>query len=319
MRLTFSAILAVTIWMVLPAQSASASMLTVRVDGHGQVTSSPAGIHCPSLCSGTFTEVSLRPRARRGFVFTGWTGACSGRGTCNLILDADRAVTARFVHRKSSAGGYPTGSSPLPPPPIASAPPPGATPPVAPPPHRRAEIGEISRILRALPRASIAFNAPSTLSLDESTVVELLLAPDQAVRELKRKVQEIGKRVGARISYSELMEAHLVGSDFTIKPVVAERQVVSESGTTRWAWEVQPTSTGRQRLHLTLTALLDVRGRESPRAIRTFDQTLDIRVSLATRVSDFFGANWQWLWTTILVPLGAWYLARRREQSQPRE
>lgn len=42
-----------------------------------------------------------------GQVFTGWTGACTGTGPCDLTLDQDRAVTAGF-----SAGPSPDPTTP---------------------------------------------------------------------------------------------------------------------------------------------------------------------------------------------------------------
>ena len=32
-------------------------------------------------------------------IFTGWTGACSGIGTCQVMMDGDQSVTANFSRR----------------------------------------------------------------------------------------------------------------------------------------------------------------------------------------------------------------------------
>ena len=67
--------------------------------GSGSVTSSPTGINCGSTCSAPFAAVpvTLKATASAGSRFTGWSGACSGSGTCTLTMGADRAATARFV------------------------------------------------------------------------------------------------------------------------------------------------------------------------------------------------------------------------------
>ena len=75
--------------------------LTVSLAGtsSGTVTSSPAGISCPSTCTASFasgTVVKLTVKAGPGAFFAGWSGACSGIGMCTLTLTANSEVTATF-------------------------------------------------------------------------------------------------------------------------------------------------------------------------------------------------------------------------------
>ena len=75
--------------------------LVVSNDGGGTVTGS--GIDCPnSTCSAeypSFTVVTLSASAGAGFVFVGWTGDCTGTGTCTVSMTASRTVTATFIQR----------------------------------------------------------------------------------------------------------------------------------------------------------------------------------------------------------------------------
>jgi hypothetical protein len=67
--------------------------------GSGTVSSSPAGISCGSTCSHSYTsgtEVTLTAAAASGSTFAGWSGACSGTGTCSVSLTAAKTVTATF-------------------------------------------------------------------------------------------------------------------------------------------------------------------------------------------------------------------------------
>jgi hypothetical protein len=73
--------------------------VTKAGSGTGTVTSSPAGIKCGTDCSQSYasgTMVTLTARAGRGFTFTGWSGACSGIGSCVVTMNAAKAVTATF-------------------------------------------------------------------------------------------------------------------------------------------------------------------------------------------------------------------------------
>jgi len=82
--------------------------LSVGVAGNGTVTSAPAGINCPSLCTVNYssgTPVMLTATPMGGATFNGWGGACSGNGSCLLTMNALESVTAMF---SSSGGGGPS-------------------------------------------------------------------------------------------------------------------------------------------------------------------------------------------------------------------
>lgn len=67
--------------------------------GSGTVTSNPAGITCGSTCFNYFPEdqtVTLTASPATGHSFAGWSGACSGTGTCVLSMTENRSVTANF-------------------------------------------------------------------------------------------------------------------------------------------------------------------------------------------------------------------------------
>ena len=87
--------------------------------GSGNLTSKPAGLNCGSqgtVCSANFapgTAVSVSATADSNSNFGGWSSACSGAGTCNLTMSADRQVTATFNLNPSlsiSLGGNAAGS-----------------------------------------------------------------------------------------------------------------------------------------------------------------------------------------------------------------
>lgn len=83
----------------LPASQYALSVAKAGT-GSGSVTSSPAGITCGSTCSSTFSTgsaVTLTATPDASSNFTGWSGACSGTGTCSVTMDMARSVTATFA------------------------------------------------------------------------------------------------------------------------------------------------------------------------------------------------------------------------------
>ena len=82
------------------AGGATKFTLKVQLSGKGTVLSSPQGIDCGSGCGASFetgTSVTLSATALSGEKFVGWSGACSGNGTCTVAMTADESVTASFA------------------------------------------------------------------------------------------------------------------------------------------------------------------------------------------------------------------------------
>ena len=68
--------------------------------GSGTVTSSPAGINCGLDCSETYTTntaVTLTAASAAGSMFSGWSGACSGTGSCVVSMTGAKSVIATFT------------------------------------------------------------------------------------------------------------------------------------------------------------------------------------------------------------------------------
>jgi hypothetical protein len=77
-----------------------AAELTVAVEGSGTVTSTPEGISCGADCTETYSPgaiVVLTAEPEPFHSFAGWSGACSGTGTCELEMTSSIDVTATFV------------------------------------------------------------------------------------------------------------------------------------------------------------------------------------------------------------------------------
>jgi uncharacterized repeat protein (TIGR03803 family) len=71
--------------------------LTVAFFGSGTVTGN--GVNCTSTCSAFFlpgTMVTLTATPPAGSSFVGWSGACSGTGTCILTINSAESVGATF-------------------------------------------------------------------------------------------------------------------------------------------------------------------------------------------------------------------------------
>ena len=87
--------------LVIAVTTSTAIQLTVNSagTGSGTVVSTPAGITCPQSCTASFpkgTAVVLTSTPESATTFAGWSGACTGLGTCSLTLEASTTVTPTF-------------------------------------------------------------------------------------------------------------------------------------------------------------------------------------------------------------------------------
>jgi len=77
--------------------------VTTAADGNGTgtITSSPAGITCPSTCATAFppnTRVTLTASAGVNSTFTGWGGVCANQGTvCTFTVTRSVTIRAAFL------------------------------------------------------------------------------------------------------------------------------------------------------------------------------------------------------------------------------
>ena len=115
------------------------------------------------------------------------------------------------------------------------------------------------------------------------------------------------------------MEAQLTGTGFTIQAQRPDLQAVTSEQITRWKWEVTPTEQGRQTLHLTLAARIDVAGRDTPLVVRTFHREIQVEITVPQRVSGFVQNNWQWLWATLIVPVAGYVWSRKKRRESKRK
>ena len=233
-------------------QASTEAVVTVSVQGIGDVVIEPSHITCDASCTTTVAQgaaVTITANAADGFVLASWHGACAGTDgdTCVIHPDSDASITVVFAAAAARPPRPQTRirrrarlSSTTPPPPTTTAPP----PPIGTLPSNAADV--VSKAVRGLPTAFVAFNVPTTLGRNETATIQLLLSPpSKSIGELKDRLSEAGDRIGDRVRYSSTMEATLLSQDFDITPVDNEsRKFVPADAVTEWLWQVTPKRTG---------------------------------------------------------------------------
>lgn len=162
---------------------------------------------------------------------------------------------------------------------------------------------EVDMAIIAMKKANIAFNAPETMHLSDTVEIVLMLDMAKTSDALTQLIDSVGKKEGATVRVTNRMGAQLTGSYFTITPISKEVQVISALNETVWRWEINPLQTGEHSIHLSLNAYFDVNGRDTPKMIQTYKKTIRIKVTWVNLAKSFFQSNWQWLWTSLFIPV----------------
>ena len=86
---------------IIPSSTQTYTLSVTKAGtGTGVVTSSPAGINCGSDCTEVYTAgtvVTLTAAPDSSSTFGGWSGACTGTGTCSVTMNGAKNVTATFI------------------------------------------------------------------------------------------------------------------------------------------------------------------------------------------------------------------------------
>ncbi len=177
---------------------------------------------------------------------------------------------------------------------------------------------EVDKALQQLPKGNITYNAPKSMNLDDTATIELYLSLNKTVEQLKQRIKYAGAKVGERITVSDIMQAELSGTNFSVNPVTPKEQAVSSTGTTTWKWEIAPKKEGIHTLHLCLAVVLDVNGKSRSRSIGTYQEDIEVKVTAGQKAIDLFKNHWEWLFSVLLIPLGRWLWVRMRKKKTPK-
>ena len=169
------------------------------------------------------------------------------------------------------------------------------------------QLAQIDEILKQSISASIAYNKPQSMLLDETTTIELLLNPSLSPEALSTQVTASGEVASASVQITPRMKAVLLADDsqaFTIQPEHDNpEQLVSGTETTRWAWLVTAHKSGAQKLTMILYRLVQYQGEDYWREIKSYQAEIDVKVTVSQRLDAL---DWKWivgvLITALLIP-----------------
>ncbi len=205
--------------------------------------------------------------------------------------------------------------SPQPPVAITETPGIGGPPAATAPPALSVEeqLARVDKMLKQSARASIAYNAPSEMRVDETVTVELLLNPVLSEDKLKEQISEPGAVRTSDVQITPLMKARLVPQDKSAFLIAARPdeehavQVISGTETTKWSWNVTAQKPGTQRLTISLSRLVKYDNDELWREVGEYEADIVVQV---TPLGWLKTSGWKWI-AGILILVGIIAVSRR--------
>jgi hypothetical protein len=194
------------------------------------------------------------------------------------------------------------------------------------PPSLDEQLAKIDEILKQSVAASIAYNAPSEMHLNETVTVQLLLNPSLTEQELKKQVSEPGPiHSSGNVSVTPRTRAELITQDpdaFTINQIPENpEQLINPNGTTEWKWLLTARKEGQQTLTLVIYRLVQYEGRDYWLNVQSYKADINVNVTLGQRVQFI---DWKWwvgvLVTAILIPaFWRWVDHRKRDEAASKQ
>lgn len=186
-----------------------------------------------------------------------------------------------------------------------------------------------ARVVEGLPKGSALFNPPETMRVGETKVVEVRVVPmteeeieeDDQIRATLTanldEVEDVDEIVLIPLRVSTVMSARLTGNAFEIVPLTEEEQIrTSDDLYLSWIWEVTPQKAGEQRLTLYLSVVVNAEGMGDKTHTTDEVRSVQVRSNPIYSARQFFGTNWEWVATGLLLPALGWAWKKLRGSSR---
>lgn len=143
----------------------------------------------------------------------------------------------------------------------------------------------------------LLFNPPDRMRLGETERVEVRLTRSLGLdEELLEGLGGPPEPIVEEIATASRMAVTLRGDGFKITGHSEEEQAVTQDDITRWEFDIRAVKRGQQRLFMSVSLRLPVRGQPLVyRSIPVRTVTIYVHVGVPALVGQFVASYWQWL------------------------
>lgn len=169
----------------------------------------------------------------------------------------------------------------------------------------------------------MAYSLPTEMRVGKSYNIKLRISKEKDKIKLIRNNSSNNLQTDTNYSITiesvrvePLMTAELFGDKkaFEINPVSTELQNIEDKGYTEWEWQVIPIKSGIRFLKLIVRVRVRVEDVITFKDITVFDRNIRVKSNIGYVSSNFITEYWQWLMTTIIIPLIIWFWNRKNKK-----
>lgn len=143
------------------------------------------------------------------------------------------------------------------------------------------------------------------------TKADLILGNHDAINN--PQLPSIATIEDVKVSGEMSAELRADGESFDIKALSTPVQNIDNESYTEWEWIVTPKKSGSSPIKLIIKV------KELNKDIVVFNKSIKIQKNVTVAVEGFFEKYWQWLMTTIIIPIFIYFWNRKKKKRQTKK
>lgn len=136
----------------------------------------------------------------------------------------------------------------------------------------------------------------------------LILGDNDAINN--KEYESIATIEDVRVSGEMSAELRGDSSEFNIVSLSTEIQNIDDESYTEWEWRVTPKKSG----DIPLKLIIKLKGLNKD--IVVFNKIIEVKTNVPVQVEGFFEKNWQWIMTTIIIPIFIYFWNRKKKKQK---
>jgi len=188
--------------------------------------------------------------------------------------------------------------------------------------EKQTKLKVIDRSTSDTTRGWIAYSIPKEMKVAKSYSVkvriskkingqnksDLILGSQDAINN--KSLPSIATIEDVKVSGEMLAELRGDVDAFDIKALSTEVQNIDNESYTEWEWVVTPKKSGYSPLKLVIKV------KELNKDIVVFNKDIQVQKNVTVAVEGFFDKYWQWLMTTIIIPIFIYFWNKKKKKQK---